>query len=404
MMKVKSDINRKIYYAGISAVIAAMWMGVLWENPHMHTNQAGFFFHAVLVAIISILLLAYPALPNRSMRIIIIAMASVYFYTLFFLYPDTWSTFLYIALIPLVSIFFFDSKLFYFSLALNTIALTVFFVFSIFIDQGHAFTFIQKDPVGNLINFFGSQILLYTLYYLTHERMKKQQLYYEQIQQSERIKTAGQLAAAVAHEIRNPLTVVKGFLQLYEQDSNIDHNTKERFSLMIGELDAAEEVIAQFLAVSAPAKAVTVEKVNAKADLHSVTSLLASYGFMHHNQIELHVEDECMIAANSMEFKQLFVNLIKNAIEASTENSSVRVSAVQKGPVVEIKVSDSGNGMTQEQILSLGTPFYSLKSKGTGLGLMICFNIVKKYNGSMKFQSEPGKGTTVTVQFPSYDK
>ena len=99
--------------------------------------------------------------------------------------------------------------------------------------------------------------------------------------------------------------------------------------------------------------------------------------------------------------KQLLINIIKNAIEASKEGDSVYIVAGRKKDAVEIKVIDYGTGMTEEEVNSLGTPFYSLKSKGTGLGMMICFNIAAKYKGTIRFQSAKGKGTTVTISFPA---
>ena len=88
------------------------------------------------------------------------------------------------------------------------------------VDQENLYPLLEQDLIGNVINFVGSQVIIYLIYHLTYERIKKQQVYYEQLQHSERLKTTGQLSAAFAHEIRNPLTVVKGFLQLYsEKDS-----------------------------------------------------------------------------------------------------------------------------------------------------------------------------------------
>jgi two-component system sporulation sensor kinase B len=113
------------------------------------------------------------------------------------------------------------------------------------------------------------------------------------------------------------------------------------------------------------------------------------------------MDQECYIVANTIEFKQLLINIIKNAIEASKVGDSVVVTAERNDDLVEIKVIDSGQGMSEEEMDSLGTPFYSLKSKGTGLGMMICFNIAAKFKGTIHFDSEKGKGTTVTIQFPA---
>ena len=149
-------------------------------------------------------------------------------------------------------------------------------------------------------------------------------------------------------------------------------------SLMIDELKTAEHVLSQFLSIAKPDEHQHMETVNVRDALQSVTGLLMSYGLYHQNKIDLQVDEDLYIAANTIEFKQLFMNLVKNAIEVSTKDDSVIIRAEQqKNKEIEIKVIDSGFGMSEEQVQALGTPFYSLKSKGTGLGLMICFNIVE---------------------------
>ena len=170
--------------------------------------------------------------------------------------------------------------------------------------------------------------------------------------------------------------------------------------MIIEELDSAEKVISQLLSLSKPSKTNSTEKVDVKNVIHSVTDLLQSYGVLHKNNIEVYVEEDCMIEINKIEFNQLLVNIIKNAIEASAGGEAITVTAEKKGEIVEINISDKGQGMSKQELELLGTPFYSLKSKGTGLGIMICNNIVENYNGSMNFHSAKGKGTTVTIHFP----
>lgn len=394
-----THINKKIYYYTVLIVIAIMIIGLLMGNPLFGELGFGYIFHIGLVVILSACLLLYPKFVTHVFRLIIITIASVYFYALFFLYPDTWSTFIFLCFIPAIAILFFDLKLFYFSLLLNSVSIMFTFSYIMFIDQGYPY--IKQDIVGNVINFIGSQVILYFIFYLSQGRIKKQQLYYEQIQQSERLKTTGQLAAAVAHEIRNPLTVVKGFLQLYQKDARFSDDVKGNFTLMIDELNIAEQVITQFLTIAKPNKETEIETVNLKVVLQSVTDLLHSYGLLHANKIELVMVEECNIAANNIEIKQLLINMIKNAVEASKIGDSVIVSAGRNKDCTEIKVVDYGQGMSEEEIKSLGTPFYSLKSKGTGLGLMVCYNIAAKYKGTIDFQSTKGEGTTVTIRFPS---
>lgn len=394
--------NKKFYYITAIGVIAIMTIGLLMDNPHSGKMGFGYIFHAMLVAMLSGCLLFYPKYTTHIFRMVITIVAFVYFYTLFFLYPDTWSTFIFLCLVPAISILFFDSKLFYFSLLLNGVAIAITFSYIMVFDQGNAYHYIKQDIIGNVINFIGSQVIVYFIFYASYRRIKKQQLYYEQIQQSERLRITGQLAAAVAHEIRNPLTVVKGFLQLYEKGNPPNcEDAKRHFALMINELDTTEQVISQFLEVAKPNKDKETETVNIKSVLQSVTDLLCSYGLLHDNKIQLNVVENCFIAANNIEFKQLLVNIIKNAIEASRVGDPVIVTAGKKKDVVEVKVVDYGQGMSEEEVNALGTPFYSLKSKGTGLGMMICYNIAEKYKGTIDFQSSKGEGTTVTIRFPS---
>ena len=400
MKEFHSQVNRKLYYFLILITIGLMVSGLIIGATRYHVPVLGYSLHFVLVIFLSVLLLIYPKHEKRIFRMTIILIGSVYFYTLFFLYPEIWSTYIFLCFIPASSIVFFDSKLFYFSFLLNGILLILTFSYLILIDQGHIYPYLYTDIISNIVNLIASQVTLFLIFYLSFNRIKKQQLYYEQLQQAERLKMTGQLTAAVAHEIRNPLTVVKGFLQLYKEDSTINHSTKGNFTLMIDELDIAEQVISQFLTLSKPDKNQMLEKVDVKDVLQSVTGLLNSYGMLYDNQIDINVEEDCYIAINKIEFKQLIVNLIKNAIEASKVGKSVSVVANRKKNFIVIKIMDEGNGMSEEEVKYLGSPFYSLKSKGTGLGLMICFNIVEKYNGEIHYSSTEGKGTTATISFP----
>ncbi|MFB8376228.1 ATP-binding protein [Paenibacillus taichungensis] len=229
--------------------------------------------------------------------------------------------------------------------------------------------------------------------------MKKQQLFHEQLQQSERLKMIAHLTAAVAHEIRNPVTVVRGFLQLYREDSAFDDSVKKKFNLMIDELNTVEQITSQFLTLSKPNRDQQPEKVDVNDALQSVTGLVRSYAMLSDNQINIEAEENCFIFINPIEFKQLMMNLIKNALEASDMGKPVTVIAKRNHHYIEIKIIDEGSGMSEDEVKSLGTPFYSLKSNGTGLGLMICFNIVEKYDGEINYESLKGVGTTVTVRF-----
>lgn len=399
----KRFFSQKQYYILTIITVIIMTSGWLVVIPRYNGLETGLLLHAVLIALLSVSLLIYPKFESVHFRISIIMTGAAYFYMLFFLYPETWSTFIFLCFIPAFSILFFDKRLFYFSLIFNAVLITFTFGYVVLIDQGTNYSHITMDLMGNMINFIGSQVILYLIFYISSDRIKKQQLYYEELQQSEKLKTTGQLAAAVAHEIRNPLTVVKGFLQIYEHDPLMRMEAKKDFSLMIEELNTAEYVISQFLAIAKPDHDQKLETVDVQKLLRSVSELLMSYGMFHQNSIDLKVPGNIFISANHIELKQLFINLVKNAIEVSSKGDSVIIRAERIKDEIEIQIVDSGFGMSEEQVKSLGTPFYSLKSKGTGLGLMICFNIVEKYKGSIQFKSIEGEGTTVIVRFPSVE-
>ncbi|NMH69367.1 HAMP domain-containing histidine kinase [Bacillus sp. RO3] len=398
MKEFQGRLHKKYYYIIVTVIIILMVMGWLIDNP---VNR-GFGMHGVMVFVISFCLLMYPWYENAWLKYMIVLSSTGYFYTLFYLYPDTWSGFVLLCFIPAFSILFFDKGLFYFSLVINVVFITGTFGYIGFVDNGVHYPYIYKDIAGNVVNFLASQIILYFIFHLTNLRIQKQRMYYRQVQQSERMRTTGQLAAAVAHEIRNPLTVVNGFLQFYVKDPSFSQSQKENFSLMMNELDTAEHVISQFLSISKLDGGEEVDRIDIERVLQDVTEILSMYGLLNDNSIDLHVKEGCHVAANSIEMKQLFINLIKNAIEASPPSSTVSVMTERQKRDVVIQIIDRGQGMTEEEVKNLGTPFYSLKSRGTGLGLMICFNIVEKYNGTIHFDSESGNGTTVTLRFPLY--
>ena len=170
---------------------------------------------------------------------------------------------------------------------------------------------------------------------------------------------------------------------------------------MLDELNVAEMVISDFLSIAKPKSEIESNDVNVKDAIHSVTDLIQSYALLNNISIRLDLQSDSFISISLMEFKQLMINLLKNAVEASAPDSFILIRVVEKGKYLEINVIDSGGGMTEEELATIGTAFYSLKSKGTGLGLMICFNIVQKYHGRLLFNSRKGIGTKATILFPS---
>lgn len=357
----------------------------------------------LFVVSISILLVIFPKKDTLNFRATIIFLMSAYFFFMYLRFPDRFALILLICFIPVIPVLFLHIRLFYITLLGNiTIMLCVIIYLMMNNTPGiHSYSYL--DFIGVITNFLGTQLLLLFLFLLFQKRMKDQELYYVQVKQAEKLRTTGQLAAAVAHEIRNPITVVKGFIQLHEKDKEIPEHIKKQYKLMLDELEAAETVISDFLSLAKPSETKT-EVISVKLALHTVMDLLNSYAMNDTIHIELESETDYKIQCNIMEFKQLFVNLLKNAIEASQPGDTIHVKLIGELDELKIVIIDNGTGMNEEQLEQIGTPFYSLKAKGTGLGLMICYNIIEKYDGTIHFKSEEGKGTEVTVTFPIVQK
>lgn len=379
-----------------------MAAGLAVSTAELEAVTPGYVIHLLCVVIIPACLLVYPRYETFAFRLSIILLGFVYFYTLVLIYPQTWTTYIMICLLPALAILFYDFKLFYISLSLNTIMLVI--VTSYIHNQETGYTYIHTDLAGNLINIIASQLLLFLIFYLTFDRIRKQELYLEQVQQSERLKMVAHLTAAVAHEIRNPVTVVRGFLQLYRENPAFNTSDRSKFALMIDELNTVEQVTSQFLSIAKPNREMLAEKVDVQEMLEGVVSLLGSYAMLSNKHIDIQIDEGCTILMNAVEFKQVMINLIKNALEASDTGAMVHVAARVVKQKVEIKIVDQGCGMTEEEVKALGTPFYSLKANGTGLGLMICFSLVEKVNGTIKYESEKGRGTIVTLTFQAADR
>ncbi|UCZ55188.1 MEDS domain-containing protein [Bacillus shivajii] len=213
---------------------------------------------------------------------------------------------------------------------------------------------------------------------------------------AEKLSMAGHLAASIAHEIRNPLTSIKGFLQLAKHDAiNFDH-----YSIIDSELNRIETIASELLSLGKPLSK-DVKKQDVGKFLKDVCTLLQSQAIM--KKIEIicdDIEDGCYVFCNEGQMKQVFINIIKNAIEAMDNGGAILAKAKCSEEEVIVEISDEGKGMPKELVEKLGQPFHTTKETGTGLGLMVCFNIIEQHNGDISVSSVQGKETCFTISFP----
>lgn len=227
------------------------------------------------------------------------------------------------------------------------------------------------------------------------ERTKLQQ----ELQRAEKMNAIGQLAASVAHEIRNPMTVVKGFLQIF-LSKELGEEDHMYLKLMIEELNRAETIINDYLTLAKPDVG-KVETIEGGKMAEQVMDLMSSYAMMSKN-ISLHTEikEQVKIKGNKSELKQVLINILKNGIEAMDDGGKLSMTVERQGDFGVFMIQDNGIGMTEEELSRLGTAFYSLKERGTGMGLMVCYQIIERMKGQIKVSSIKGEGTTFEIMVP----
>ncbi|MGF9966814.1 ATP-binding protein [Bacillus rhizoplanae] len=220
----------------------------------------------------------------------------------------------------------------------------------------------------------------------------------ELLNKSDTLAAVGQLAAGVAHEVRNPLTVIKGFIQLLQ--TRIQHDT-EYFQLMISEIERIESIIHEFLSIAKP-EICSFERKNLCFILENVVSLINTNAIMTNIHIACQTNPDFLyIDCCENQLKQVFINILQNAIEAMPNGGEIIIAAKKMNDnEVVICISDEGIGIPEERIIKLGEPFYSTKEKGTGLGLMISYKIIESHQGRIHITSKVGIGTSVEIYLP----
>ncbi|WP_310231474.1 ATP-binding protein [Brevibacillus nitrificans] len=281
----------------------------------------------------------------------------------------------------------------------TAIKLTTFTTY-FFITQGSLQQVVQY-PLATLNTYILQAVIIGVCVYA----MEFLQSYFymqEEVIKSEKTKIVSDMAASVAHEIRNPLTTVRGFIQLLAAD-DVDKQKKQFYQrICLEELDRAQLIISDYLSLAKPDPE-SIEVICVHEEITYLSNLLIT--FANYNNIQIHKalpEDQALqIIGDRYKFRQALINIGKNAIEALRDGGTLEIRASKKNDHIIINLNDTGIGMTAEQIKRLGTPYYSTKDKGTGLGTMVSFGIIKKMSGKIEITSEPGKGTEYKLTFPS---
>lgn len=213
----------------------------------------------------------------------------------------------------------------------------------------------------------------------------------------ERLNLVGEMATNIGHEIRNPMTTVRGYLQLLAE--NEKYRTEiEYFDLMIEELDKANLVITEFVSL-AKNKLVELKPANINNVINQVMPLIQAKTLLRNQQIKAELENLPDMLMDAKEIRQLLMNLIENGIDSMPSGGKITIKTyMEKGHQV-LAIKDEGHGIKAQDISKLGTPFFTTKDKGTGLGLAVCYRIAAHHNAKIQFDTNPS-GTTCYIKFP----
>ncbi|XXM72501.1 ATP-binding protein [Lysinibacillus sphaericus] len=216
----------------------------------------------------------------------------------------------------------------------------------------------------------------------------------------EKMQVVSQLAASMSHEVRNPLTTVKGFLQLINENPADAPTNTELSKIAVSEIDRATDVINQYLNFAKPHPDREVV-VDVTREIRHTQEIIMPLAITKGISVEAELLHQHSIKGDPNKLQQVLINVMKNGIEAMESGGSLEICSDEEEGMLCITIKDNGIGMTKEQITRLGEPYYSLKGKnGTGLGMMTVFQLVDAMNGTVRVMSKKNKGTSIILSFP----
>jgi signal transduction histidine kinase len=226
-------------------------------------------------------------------------------------------------------------------------------------------------------------------------------------QERDKLAAIGQLAAGIAHEVRNPLTTIKGFVQLLNKhgDKRNVEMTSCYLELIDKEIDRMNDLLKDFLLFAKPVKP-KLAVTNINQTIKDIDTLLNNHCFNHSTKMELILNPEMPnIFCDYDQIKQVIINVVFNSIDAmkDCDRKIIRIMTKYKHDYIYINIEDTGVGMTEEQSRKIFDPFYTTKENGTGLGLSICYSIIENHQGKINVTSIINKGTIFEISLPRYN-
>jgi PAS domain S-box-containing protein len=212
----------------------------------------------------------------------------------------------------------------------------------------------------------------------------------------DRLNLIGEMAAGIGHEIRNPMTTVRGYLQMLSSKIETDRY-KETFQLMIEELDRANLIISEYLSLSQK-RIVDFKMGNLNSIINLLYPLISAHATNEDKLVAIKLGDIPDFLLDEKELRQLILNLTRNGLEAMAASGVLTISTFLKRGRPVLMVEDQGCGIPNEIMDKIGTPFFTTKDNGTGLGMAICYSIATRHKATIDFESS-AKGTKIYVEF-----
>ncbi|WP_422124635.1 ATP-binding protein [Planococcus sp. X10-3] len=230
------------------------------------------------------------------------------------------------------------------------------------------------------------------------KNIKEKRKYEKELKRLANLDLIGQMAAGISHEIRNPMTTVRGFLQLLKIDEKLVQH-EGHFNLMIDELDRANAIITEFLSIG-NTRTSDMKMMNLNTILQDISPLIKIDTFNQNKQIQIFTQEIPDLLLNHNEIRQLIINLYRNGLESMEEGRTLTIGTYAENEnCVILAVQDQGSGIDPGIVEKIGTPFYSTKDGGTGLGLGICYAVAARHNAAIEIESGP-EGTIFFTRFP----
>ncbi|MCY9673825.1 PAS domain S-box protein [Bacillus pumilus] len=263
--------------------------------------------------------------------------------------------------------------------------------------------FVLNHPDQRILEFSFKRNIIHNMNLAIFRDVTERKELEDRVRKSDTLHVVGELAAGIAHEIRNPMTALKGFIQLLK--GNIEGEYSLYFNVITSELKRIESIITEFLILAKP-QAIVYEEKNVVQIVKDTMDLLHAQANLGNVQMHLNVMDEIpLIYCEQNQLKQVFINILKNAIEVMPRKGNVYVSIQRKGEEhIVISLRDEGCGMAEDKLKRLGEPFYTTKERGTGLGLMVSYKIIEEHQGTIEVESEEGVGTVFHLTLPLRQK